>query len=194
MKNHNLKELRLKNKLSQKDLADVFGVSQQAVAKWEKGGFPEASMVRRLADYFGVSADFVLGLKNTFQPGFAAVNIIGLVKAGYDCPAEEEYLGREYAEVKNAADYRYLIVEGDSMYPHILEGDLALVRLQPSLENGDLGVFIYQGEATLKRYRREKEAVILEPFNSDYKKLCIKGKNLNNLRIFGKVVETKRRW
>ncbi len=38
----NLKKIRRKNQLSQKDLAEMLGVSRQAVSKWELGdGYPE---------------------------------------------------------------------------------------------------------------------------------------------------------
>ena len=38
----NLKKIRRKNQLSQEDLAEMLGVSRQAVSKWELGdGYPE---------------------------------------------------------------------------------------------------------------------------------------------------------
>ena len=75
-------------------------------------------------------------------------------------------------------------------------GDLALVHKQDTLENGDLGVLIYgdEGEGTLKRYLQRGNCVVLQPFNPTYKEMVIKGEDLNNLHIAGRVVETKAKW
>ena len=189
-----LKSLRKAEGLTQAELAARFRVSQQAVAKWEGGGAsPEPDIVAKLAAFFRVSADYLLGGEDT--PPFPMVKIIGAVKAGYDGFAAEENLGRSPADVRDAEGYRYLLVRGDSMEPYIREGDLALVHLQPTLQNGDLGVILYgDGEATLKRYRRRGNTVRLEPFNRAYEAVELEGEDLARLRIFGKVVETKTRW
>ena len=88
------------------------------------------------------------------------------------------------------------MVRGDSMEPRIHDGDLALVHKQDTLENGDLGVLIYgdEGEGTLKRYLQRGNCVVLQPFNPTYKEMVIKGEDLNNLHIAGRVVETKAKW
>jgi len=59
---HNrLCELRKKNNLSQEQLADVFGVSRQAVQKWENGSsVPEIGKLIAIGKYFHVSMDLLL--------------------------------------------------------------------------------------------------------------------------------------
>ncbi len=60
-----LKELRLEKKLTQQKLASEIGVSQKAIDYWERGvNEPKACYVVKLADFFDVSADFLLGRKN----------------------------------------------------------------------------------------------------------------------------------
>lgn len=189
-----LRFLRKAEGLTQAELAARFRVTQQAVAKWESGAAsPDPDIVAGLAALFHVSADYLLGGEDA--PRFPLVKIIGAVKAGYDGLAGEEDLGVSPADVRDAEGYRYLLVRGDSMEPYIREGDLALVRLQPVLQNGDLGVFLYgDGEATLKRFYREGDSVRLVPFNGAYETVELKGAELERLRVFGKVVETKTRW
>jgi repressor LexA len=81
------------------------------------------------------------------------------------------------------------------MTPYIREGDLALVRLQGELKNGDLGVIIYgDGEATLKKYYYSDGAVTLVPFNDAYETITLCGSDLERLIIFGKVVQTSTKW
>ena len=59
-----LKELRLENNLSQQKLAEQIGVTQKAIDFWEKGiNEPKVSYVIKLAIFFGVSADYLLGIE-----------------------------------------------------------------------------------------------------------------------------------
>ena len=56
-----IKELRGEKGLTQQALARDIGVSQKAVDYWERGiNEPKASYIVKLADYFDVSADFLL--------------------------------------------------------------------------------------------------------------------------------------
>ena len=59
-----LKELRLEKNLSQMKLAKIIGVSDAIICKWEKGeNEPKAGYIIKLADYFGVTRDYLLGRK-----------------------------------------------------------------------------------------------------------------------------------
>ena len=56
-----IKALRKENNLSQKALAEKIGVSQKAIDYWERGiNEPKASYIIKLADFFHVSADYLL--------------------------------------------------------------------------------------------------------------------------------------
>ena len=60
--NKRVKELRIKNKLSQGQLAKILNVSQPAVNYWELGKrTPNAHTIVALAGYFGVTTDYLLG-------------------------------------------------------------------------------------------------------------------------------------
>jgi len=198
MLSEKLRQLRKGNRLTQAELASRFGVTQQTIAKWEAGrALPEPETIARIAGFFGVTTDHLLDLTDILSAAapVSRVRIIGAVKAGYDAFALEEDLGSALAEVKNPDEYRYLVVKGDSMAPYIREGDLALVRLQPCLQNGDIGVVIYgDNEATLKKYCHSGGAVTLVPLNDAYEPVTLRGRELDRLMIVGKVVETKTKW
>ena len=199
-----LKQLRKEMGLSQKSLSEHLGVTQQAVGKWETGrSSPDPATLARLAELLETSADYLLGISE--QPaesaapslpyGESPIPVIGTVRAGYGSLAFEEDYGVEYACVKDPERYFYLVVKGDSMEPRIQDGDLALVHRQPTLENGDLGVMVFgEGEGTLKKYIQRGNAVILQPFNLAYEEKVIRGEELNQLFIAGKVVETRAKW
>lgn len=58
----NLKKLRLKKGLSQQQLAEIIGVSQQSIYKYEKHNVePEISILINLADFFNTSVDYLIG-------------------------------------------------------------------------------------------------------------------------------------
>ena len=57
-----LKTLRAKKKISQQKMADYLNVSRSTVAMWETGGIePNFETTQRIADFFGVSVDYLLG-------------------------------------------------------------------------------------------------------------------------------------
>ena len=45
------------------------GLNRSAVAKWKTGGKPNGSTAAKLADYFGVTTDYLLGQSEEKQPG-----------------------------------------------------------------------------------------------------------------------------
>ena len=50
-------------------LATAISMSQQAVAKWESGGAsPDPDMLSKIADYFNVSTDYLLGRESPKMP------------------------------------------------------------------------------------------------------------------------------
>ena len=62
----NLQKIRKKNQLSQEGLAEMLGVSRQAVSKWELGdGYPEVDKLLLLSKKLNISLDSLLGGENT---------------------------------------------------------------------------------------------------------------------------------
>jgi len=60
-----IKELRLEKGISQQTLAMAVGVNKRAVIFWEQEvNEPKASYILKIADYFEVSADYLLGRKD----------------------------------------------------------------------------------------------------------------------------------
>ena len=51
-----IKELREKNKMTQRELSEKLGVSDKSVSKWETAkGFPDITLLEPIAEAFGVS-------------------------------------------------------------------------------------------------------------------------------------------
>lgn len=63
-----LKALRQRNKLGQKEVGAILGVSDSSIRKYEKGErTPTPEAIKKLSDYFGVSADYILGNEPSFE-------------------------------------------------------------------------------------------------------------------------------
>ncbi len=116
--------------------------------------------------------------------------VVGSVRAGLPQPAIEDiedYFALDQVYQARSGGTFFLRVKGDSMInAAIKEGDLALVRPQPTAENKDVVVAMVNGEATLKRFYRDPGAIRLQPENPNYDPIIVReGEELN---IVGKVV------
>ena len=57
-----LKELRISMKKTQKEVADFLGVDRTTYVKYENGNTePNLDNIKRLAEYFNVTTDYLLG-------------------------------------------------------------------------------------------------------------------------------------
>lgn len=125
------------------------------------------------------------------------IPIYGSIPAGHPNLAIELIEGYDYADVSNAGDYFFLRVKGNSMInAHIFDGDLVLIKIQNCAENGDIIACLVNGdEATLKRFYRQGETVVLQPENSEYHPSLVSCKDFENgnARILGVAKEIKRK-
>lgn len=59
----NLKKFRLQRELTQEQLADILGVSAQAVSRWENGTtYPDITLLPTVASYFEITLDELMGM------------------------------------------------------------------------------------------------------------------------------------
>ncbi|HJV35767.1 transcriptional repressor LexA [Geomonas sp.] len=130
------------------------------------------------------------GITLANQAQSISLPIVGVVRAGALHPAIEEIEGHfaiDRSQLKAGGTF-FLRVKGDSMInAHIKEGDLALVRPQPTAVNRDVVVAMVGGEATLKRFYREKGQIRLQPENPNYEAIIV-AEGEAEVSIVGKVV------
>ena len=128
--------------------------------------------------------------------GTIAVPVIGKVKAGLPSLAYEDiqgYLNLDTNWVRGK-DCFFLRVEGDSMIEAgILDGDLALIRPQPTADNGEIVVAMIDGEATLKRFYKDENNIRLQPENKSMEPIIIKAGTAETA-IIGKLLKTVRNY
>ncbi len=117
------------------------------------------------------------------------VPLVGSVAAGTPITAIENlegYLTLD-KEIFRGDGLFALRIKGDSMKDiGVLHNDIVVVRKRNSAQNGEVVVAIMDGEATLKRFIRSKDTIILRPENSDYEDIIVeKG---SDILIAGKMV------
>lgn len=194
-----LKNLRKKNNISQKRLAEELYVSQQTVAKWETDrSTPNPEMLVKLANYFGVSTDYILDnddLKFSNKKNIL-VPVLGKVIAGIPIEAVEEILDYEEIskDMSSQGEHFALQIKGDSMEPRMKEGDVIIVRKQSDVDTGDIAVVSVNGdEATVKKIKKRQDGLELIPNNPAYDIMFYSNADieLTPVSIIGKVVELR---
>jgi len=171
---NNLKKLRLRKKLTTQELADKTNINRTTITRIENGDTQlNPEYIRIFTDFFGVSADYLLGLPQNAIPlndgTFKHVKILGSVHAGPPHEALEQHQGFLMAKVDVPDDYFYLEVTGDSMSPTFEDGDYVLVKFQQAAENNQIVVAGLNGyEATVKRFKKIGDDCFLFADNTNY--------------------------
>jgi repressor LexA len=120
------------------------------------------------------------------------VPIVGRVAAGRPLLAEENRDGEvpilASALPHGGEDVFALRVRGDSMIDaHICDGDLVLVRKQESAQINDVVVALVDDEATVKRFQRDGDRIVLKPEHPAMRPIVVDPRQ-QPVRILGKVI------
>ena len=73
--------MRKERGIKQEELASFVHVSAQAVSKWENGGVPDIELLPKIAEFFGVSIDFLFGRSITDYTDLKTAIIKKLIEA-----------------------------------------------------------------------------------------------------------------
>ncbi|MBQ4382488.1 MAG: helix-turn-helix transcriptional regulator [Oscillospiraceae bacterium] len=77
----NISELRRERGLSQRQVASELGISQALLSHYENGlREPRLDFVVKFCDYYGVSADFILGRTERRDDGEEIRSLLGRIK------------------------------------------------------------------------------------------------------------------
>ena len=184
--------------LSRYDICDALGIKYTTLTEWLKGrSYPRIDKLEMLANYFGImKADLVEARNIEGRSKAVRIPVLGTVPAGLPLEAVEDII--DWEEIPEAlarsGEYFALRVKGDSMRPRICDGDIIILRQQPSADSGDIVVATVNGcEATCKRLQVYADSLALMPLNPDYQPLVYSKKEVEELpvRILGKVVELR---
>lgn len=160
---------------SVRDLAELLGYSSPNAAAYVLMRLIEAGYVqRRNNGRLQILRDAVDG---SSQAHTVNVPLVGSAPCGAPLLADgnvEAWVAVSDRLARPPHRYFLLRAIGTSMNTAgIQDGDLVLVRQQPTAENGDRVVALIDDEATIKVFRRAGDVVALEPRSSDKKHRAI---------------------
>lgn len=208
-----IKTYREAHGLSQRQFANVCGVSNGYIAMLERGVNPSTgepitpsiTALKKLATGMGVTmaalfsevddihVDMGLDLPDNVipMPELRSVPRLGIIACGTPILAEQNMEGFDQVPDFVKCDFT-LKCKGDSMVgARIFDGDVVCIKEQPEVENGQIAAVLVDGEfeeeATLKRVRYIEGGVALWPENPQYVPLVFTGKDMERVHIVGLV-------
>jgi repressor LexA len=197
-------ELCIKKGISITSLAMELGFSKGTPTNWKTMTKPpRAENVKKIADYFGVPVEFLIerNISNVEPVKYSggkgvSIPVYGRVAAGTPIEAIEDIIDYEEidADMARLGDHFALKISGDSMEPRMYDGDIVIVRQQPSVDSGDIAIVIINGlDATCKKIIKKKDGIELVSLNPSYSPMFYSNAQIEELpvKILGKVVELR---
>lgn len=198
-----LNALLAKTPYKKADVVRQTGISESTLYDYFSGkSLPSPKNVDKLAHFFNVD-------KGQLDPRYAMpenltpidkshlieIPLIGHIACGEPITADqniEGYITEYFPESVDPDSVFALKCEGDSMEPYILDGDIAYIRQQPEVEDGEIAAVLVDGDtrATLKRVKKVGDQVFLLPDNPRYSPIVLDADHPG--KIIGKMIKMSR--
>lgn len=205
-----LRKLRRERNLTQTELANSLNVSNGTIAMWEtEKRQPDLDMVSKIASFFNVSVDYLMGREQKVDNNVAGVQlerqtvripVYGTIPAGVPIDMIEDSYIEDYEDIsadllRGGNTYFALRVRGDSMLPKFESGDILILKQTEDCESGAYcAVSINHTECTFKKVIKKMNGITLMPLNPDFEPLFFTNKEVAELpvTILGVVKEVRR--
>lgn len=181
-----IKERRQYLGMSVDELADKLGKNRATIYRYESAEIENLplNILEPLAKALDVTPSYLMGWDNATSTA-KKIPLLGTIAAGTPILAEQNIEDYFNLDTSIKADFA-LRVKGDSMIDAgITEEDIAFIRKQENLENGEIGAILIEGEATLKKFYKRDGAIILQAENKAYEPMVYTN---GDIRILGKLV------
>ncbi|CAC9424743.1 repressor-like protein [Staphylococcus aureus] len=123
---------------------------------------------------------------NLYKQDRIAVNVNGCVSAGVGERLHGETLFTEMVKAPIPPHDLALKVNGDSMEPMFKDGEIIFVEKTHNIKNGQIGIFIIEEEAYVKKVFVEDDRLTLVSLNKEYRDLHFYRNE--SVRLVGKVI------
>ncbi|MCO4346580.1 XRE family transcriptional regulator [Staphylococcus agnetis] len=181
-------------------IADVFGVGKSDIDTTYKDNNDITSIYNKLTpprqqnvlnyahdqlEEQNSKGDNVVDI-NSYKQDKIEVNVNGCVSAGVGERLHEETLFTEMVKAPVPPHDLALKVNGDSMEPMFKDGEIIFVEKTHNIKNGQIGIFIIEEEAYLKKVIVEDDRLTLISLNKNYKDLHFYENQ--SVKLVGKVI------
>ncbi|WP_320419579.1 XRE family transcriptional regulator [Staphylococcus aureus] len=123
---------------------------------------------------------------NSYKQDKTPVNVNGCVSAGVGERLHDETLFTEMVKAPIPPHDLALKVNGDSMEPMFKDGEIIFVEKTHNIKNGQIGIFIIEEEAYVKKVFVEDDRLTLVSLNKEYDDLHFYRNE--SVRLVGKVI------
>ena len=190
----NIKKYRKSKGFTQQELADRSSISRSYLGDIEGGRYnPSIGTLEDIANALDVKVNSLI---DSSSSNAVTIPVLGRIAAGIPLEAITDIIDYEEIPEKMArcGEYFALEVKGDSMEPKFSEGDVVIVRKQPTIESGEIAIVIVNNEdATMKVVKKHDTGIFLVSTNPNYEPRFFTNEEVVNLpvKILGKVVELR---
>lgn len=209
---HIINQRRLFLGLTLEDVGNAVGVSKSTVKKWEDGyisnmkrdKISELAKVLKISPVVLITGELEENSKNNSAENLTVLPsnkifmrpLYNSVAAGFGAQAEDTIVSYIPTFISNSLEkdkYIWVNVEGDSMSPLIDDGSKILIRMQDSVDSGQIAVILIDNEeAVVKKVEYGTDYVTLISINPYYPPRCFEGKEVLRLRVVGLVKEVSK--
>lgn len=209
---HIINQRRLILGLTLEEVGNAVGVSKSTVKKWEDGFISnmKRDKIAKLAKVLKISPVVLITgeLEDDAKEHFADTLTVlptnkvymrplyNSVAAGFGVPAENTIISYIPTFINNSLEkdkYIWVNVEGDSMSPLIDDGSKILIRMQDSVDSGQIAIVLIDGEeAVVKKIEYGKDYIELVSINPYYPPRRFEGADVQRIRVVGMVKEVSK--
>lgn len=200
-------ELCEKNNIKPTAVVVKLNLSRGSVTHWKAGKVPKTPALIKIADYFGVTVEYLLGKEDTHIPtdttGFTVdqsnvkmIPVYETVSAGLGATAEDcptEYIPMCFDNAYEAENTICIRVKGDSMSPVVNNDDLVHVLIQDVADRGVMAVVMVDDEGFVKYLDYGTGWIELVSQNQMYRTMRFEGADTERVRVVGVVTGVTRR-
>lgn len=199
-----LKELREENGITQNQLIELIEkkysrkIGKSMISKWENDkSEPERfSDVAAIADYFGVSVDYLTGIsENKYgkkdESTVKKIKIFESINPNTPISLQDGEVGIEFTNSIDQIDFCLKVKEDSMIGARIFNNDVAYIRQQEDVESGEIAALIIGEQVYLRRVYKDYGKITLHSENPTIPDMIIATKDKKQIKILGKVVYVK---
>lgn len=198
-----IKELRRAKGISVDKLAEAIGKDRATIYRYESKAIEDmpTSILEPLAKALGTTPAYLMGWEDSTVSPLPLENIYmrplyDSVAAGFNVLAQNTvvgYIPTQIASPSEQEKYIWVNVVGDSMSPLIDDGSKVLIKLQESVDSGQIAVVLIDGEeAVVKRVVYGADWIELQSVNPYYPPRRFEGQEVRRIRVMGLVKEVSK--
>lgn len=197
----NIKKIREENNLTQKEFAEISGVTDKAVSMWEQEKRePRMGALQKISDKFGVKISEIIGdgAAISIQSNTVTVPVLKQIPLNISVVSKKDicgYIKIDETNINKFQNYIFYEITDDRMSPVFLKNDKVLIHLKNYINTGSYGVISVNGEKPfIAKIMYYGERVELISENKNFETLCFQSSEFKKLKVLGEIKQLIRKF